>query len=131
MTAALIASVPATPALQFADFGEGFNGLVTIRELTARLMENIDGSYSVSSNAGVIVLSLNGVELWRSSRQLRTLTKLTGIQKALVSEIRIGSGSVRLLVRQLLSPYFEIDGLVDLSEVSFAGSTLKFYPKAR
>lgn len=130
MTTAL-RSASAAPSLSISDFGAELNGLVTIRELTARLMDSIDGSYKVTSKDGVIALSANGVELWRSSRSLRTLTELTGVQKALVSDLRIAGGPVRLLVRQLVSPYFELDGLVDLGEVSFAGSILKVYPKAR
>jgi len=130
MTAAL-STAPAAPSLAISDFGAELNGIVSIRELTARLMDSIDGSYKVTSTAGVITLWVNGFELWRSSRPLRSLTELTGVQKALVADLRIAGGPVRLLVRQLLSPYFELDGLVDLGEISFAGCILKVYPKAR
>lgn len=127
MTTALASA----PSLSISDFGAELNGLVTVRELTARLMDNIDGSYKVTSKDGVITLWVNGFELWQSSKSLRSLTELTGVQRALVADLRIAGGSVRLLVRQLVSPYFELDGLVDLGEISFAGSILKVYPKAR
>jgi len=131
MTTALIPSAPTAPKLRIAGFGDGLNGPVTIRELSARLMETVDGSYAVTSTSGVITLWVNGFELWRSSQALRSLRPLTNVQKALVTDLRIAGGPVRLLVRQLLAPSFELDGIVDLGEISYTGSILKVYPKAR
>jgi len=128
MTTALTASAP---ALAISNFGAELNGIVSIRELTARLMDTIDGTYAVTSTSGVTTLWVNGFELWRSSRALSSMTALTGIQKALVADLRIAGGPIRLLVRQLLSPYFELDGLIDLGEISATGSILKVYPQAR
>lgn len=129
MTTAL--TVPAAPTLAIADFGAELNGIISIRELSARLMDSLDGSYSVISTDGVVSLWVDGYELWRSSKALRSLTMLTGVQKACVTDLRIAGGSVRLLLRQLLAPSFELDGLVDFGEISFTGNILKIYPKTR